>query len=74
MWVLLDDLFGKGVIGVRFEPSLSLLDALQASFRAASAFLLQAAGAVVRNGWLCVGLVSLDEKSPCLSKEQSPKD
>ena len=40
--MLLDDLFGDGVIGLQFQPSLSLLDALQAAFRATSAFFLQA--------------------------------
>src|SRR5260370_30737100 len=42
MWVLLDDLFGYDVIGLQFQPSLSLLDPLQTTFRAASAFFLQA--------------------------------
>jgi hypothetical protein len=40
--MLRDDLFSDSVIGLRFEPSLSLLDTLQTSFRAASAFFLQA--------------------------------
>ena len=42
VWVLRDDLFGDAVIGLPFQPSLSLLDALQAEFRATSAFFLQA--------------------------------
>ena len=42
MWMVLNDLFGEGVIGVRFEPSLSLLDASHPTFRATSAFFLQA--------------------------------
>jgi hypothetical protein len=40
--MLRDDLFGERVIDSHFEPSLSLLDASEASFRATSAFLLQA--------------------------------
>ena len=40
--VLLDELFGDGVIGLHFQPSLSLLNALQASFCSTSAFFLQA--------------------------------
>lgn len=42
MRVLCDDLFGDGMIGLQLQPSLSLLDASQATFRATSAFLLQA--------------------------------
>ena len=42
VWVLRDDLFGDEVIGLRFEPSLSLLDASQATFRETLAFVLQA--------------------------------
>src|SRR6266487_2087063 len=42
MWMLFDDLFGDLVVGLHFQPSLSLLDASQPTFRAASAFLLQA--------------------------------
>ncbi len=42
MWVLFDDLFGDGVIGLHFQPSLSLLDPFQTAFRTTSAFFLQA--------------------------------
>jgi hypothetical protein len=40
--VLLDDLYGDAMVCLSFEPSLSLLDASQATFRATSAFVLQA--------------------------------
>ena len=40
--VLLNDLFGDGVVGLQFQPSLSLLDASHQTFRATSAFFLQA--------------------------------
>jgi hypothetical protein len=68
VWMLRDDLFGDDVIGLRFQPSLSLLDALQTSFRAASALRLASVYGVVRNGWLDVVPVSLDERLPCLSR------
>jgi hypothetical protein len=42
MGMLLNDLFGDAMVRLQFQPSLSLLDTLQASFRAASAFVLQA--------------------------------
>jgi hypothetical protein len=42
MGILLNDVFGEGVIGLRFEPSLSLRNTSHPPFRAASAFLLQA--------------------------------
>src|SRR5579859_7091464 len=42
MWVLLYDLFSDNVVCLRLQPSLSLLDASQTTFRAASAFFLQA--------------------------------
>ena len=42
MRMVLNDVFGEGVIGLRFEPSLSLLDASHPTFRATSAFFLQA--------------------------------
>ncbi len=40
--VLFDNLCSDGVVGLRFEPSLSSLDPLQPAFRATSAFVLQA--------------------------------
>jgi hypothetical protein len=40
--MLLHDLFGEGMIGLQFEPSLSLFNASYTTFRATSAFLLQA--------------------------------
>src|SRR5258708_28740044 len=42
MWALCNDLFGDCMICLQFQPSLSLLDPLQSSYRATSAFLLQA--------------------------------
>jgi hypothetical protein len=42
MRMLLDDVFGSGMIGLQLQPSLSLCDTLQATFRPASALLLQA--------------------------------
>jgi hypothetical protein len=52
--VLCDNLFGDAVIGLRFEPSLSLFDASQATFRPTSAFVLQA----FAQSCVMVGLVS----------------
>src|SRR6516164_8524428 len=54
MRMLLDDLFGNGMIGLQLQPSLSLCDALQATFRPASAFLLQA----FAQSRVVIGLVS----------------
>ncbi len=42
MGVLRDDLFGNAMVRLSFQPSLSLLDAPHPTFRATSAFLLQA--------------------------------
>src|SRR5690348_1057777 len=54
VWVLLDDLVGDAVIGLQFQPSLSLRDLPQPAFRATSAFLLQA----FAQSCVMVGLVS----------------
>ena len=53
MRVLCGDLSGDGVIGLQLQPSLSLLDASQATLRETPAFVLQAAGVSVRSGWPC---------------------
>jgi hypothetical protein len=42
MGMLLDNLVGNEMVRLQFQPSLSLADALDAPFRATSAFLLQA--------------------------------
>jgi hypothetical protein len=66
MWVLRDDLFGNAMVRLSFQPSLSLLDAPHPAFRETPAFLLQAAGVVVHNGWLCVVSVSPEKRWLCL--------
>src|SRR5215469_17265307 len=69
MGMPLDELFGNGMVGLQLQPSLALCDALQAAFRPASAFFLQAfAQTRVVICWVSYAFPCIEGRLPCRSR------